>query len=152
MTETKEFPTLDVVSVATGILVGELYPMYDVMEWMLDDVLMTHQMGNASRTLQPYLEVQHPWLAELELPAGDIPELLRITQDIVDEHGDSLIVERPENPEWVRGNAISDMFQLVDKDKVIPVTVPEYSVDLSTTVAQIIEKLEEVKKKLEEDK
>lgn len=127
MTETKTFPTLDVVSASTGILVCELYDMYDVLNWMLNDSLMTHQMPNASRTVQPYLETQHPWLAELNLPAGNIPELVRITEEILDEHGDTLTLERPENPEWVRRNGLTDMLQTADGRPVFQVNLPEAS-------------------------
>jgi hypothetical protein len=127
MIETKSFPTLSVMSASTGILVCELYDMYNVLNWMLDDSLMTHQMPNASRTVQPYLEAQYPWLAELDLPAGNIKELVRITKEILDKHGETLLLERPENHEWVRGNGLTDMLQLADGRPVFQVSLPEAS-------------------------
>lgn len=128
MTETKEFPTLDVVSVVTGILVSDIEALYHVSGWMLDDPgLMTHQLVAAADAVNPTIVAQHPWLAELTLPAGNIPELKRLTSEIVAEHGETLVLERPENPEWVRRNALLDMLQIADGRPVLAVDLGDGS-------------------------
>lgn len=160
MTETKTFPTLDVVSASTGILVCDLYDMYDVLNWMLDDTLWRHQTANASRTVQPYLEAQHPWLADLNLPAGNLPRMFLRVNQILDEHGETLVVERPENPEWVRHNGLMDLLQIADGRPVLTVTLPEASavertgeafVQVKLSADQLTETFEKLAKSLGTD-
>jgi hypothetical protein len=123
MTLTKEFPTLDVVTVATGILVSDrhLASVYEVCGWMLDDTLWTHQLPNASRTLQPHILREHPWIMLLELPTNDVPALKALCAQIVEEHGETVTLTRPEAPEWVTGNAMPDLRQLAGARRIIEV-------------------------------
>lgn len=120
---TREFPTLDVVTVYTGTLVSDrgIDSVYELCGWMLDDQLMTHQLPNASRVLEPCIAEQHPWIADLEVPKGDLPALKAMCARIVEEHGDTLTLERPESPEWVAGNAMTDLRQIADGRRVIEV-------------------------------
>lgn len=123
MSETREFPTLDVVTVATGVLVSDRHiaSVYDVCGWMLDDTLMTHQLPNASRTLRPHILQEHPWIMLLDMPKGDIPALKAMCARIVEEHGDTVKLTRPESVEWVTGNALADLHQIAGKRRVIQV-------------------------------
>lgn len=123
MSETKEFPTLDVVTVATGVLVSDRHiaAVYEVCNWMLDDNLMTHQLPNASRTLEPYILREHPWILMWDLPKGDVPALKAMCAQIVEKHGDTVTVTRPESPEWVTGNAMPDLRQIAGLRRIIQV-------------------------------
>lgn len=123
MSETREFPTLDVVTVATGVLVSDRHiaSVYEVCNWMLDDNLMTHQLPNASRTLEPYILREHPWILMWDLPKGDVPALKAMCARIVEEQGATVTLTRPENPEWVTGNAMPDLRQIAGARRVIQV-------------------------------
>lgn len=127
MSTTKEFPTLDVVTVATGTLVSDrgIDSVYEVCGWMLDDKLMTHQLPNASRTLEPHILREHPWILMWDLPKGDIPALKAMCARIVEEHGDTVTLTRPESVEWVAGNALADMRQLAAGRRVIQVNLDD---------------------------
>lgn len=123
MTESKEFPTLDVVTVATGTLVSDrgMASIYEVCNWMLDDSLMTHQLPNASRTLEPHILREHPWILMWDLPKGDVPALKAMCAQIVEEHGDTVTLTRPDEVEWVTGNAMPDLRQIAGARRIIQV-------------------------------
>ncbi|MFI6428482.1 hypothetical protein [Promicromonospora sp. NPDC050880] len=123
MSDTKEFPTLDVVTVATGVMVSErgIEFVYDVCGWLLDDVLMTHQLPNACQVLEPHVLDQHPWIGELDVPIGDLPAIKAMCAQIIEEHGATVTLTRPGSVDWVRGNALSDMAQVADGRPVIVV-------------------------------
>lgn len=146
MSDTKEFPTLDVVTVATGILVSDRHieSVYDVCGWMLDDSLMTHQLPNASRTLRPHILQEHPWILMLDLPEGDIPALKAICARIVEEHGDTVTLTRPESVEWVTGNAMPDLRQIAGARRIIQVDLDEDGQPVVTDSAVAINILPDV--------
>lgn len=123
MSDTKEFPTLDVVTVATGTMLSDrgIGAVYEVCDWMLNDQLMTHQLPKASRTLEPHIYQQHPWIADLNVPTGDLAALNALCTQITEAHGDTLTLNRADTPEWVTGNAIADMIQIADGRPVIVV-------------------------------
>lgn len=42
--QTKEFPTADVLSTITGMLMGKIQGVYEVLNWMTGESVYTHQM------------------------------------------------------------------------------------------------------------
>jgi hypothetical protein len=141
MSDTREFPTLDVVTVATGVLVSDRHiaSVYEVCNWMLDDSLMTHQLPNASRTLEPYILQEHPWILMWDLPKGDVPALKAMCARIVEEQGATVTLTRPENPEWVTGNAMPDLQQIAGARRVIQVDLDDDGMPVVTDSAMTIE-------------
>ena len=61
--QTKEFATADVMSVVTGVLMGKIAGVYEVLNWMTDDELMTHQLPYVGREAGPVIVAAHPSLA-----------------------------------------------------------------------------------------
>ena len=127
MSETRLFPTLDVITVSTGILVsdGGIGAVYELAEFMLGDTLMTHQLPAASRTGEPELIRQHPWLAEVNPPRGDTPALKAWCAAVVAERGETLPVASIDSPAWVRGNALADLEDIRAGKPIIGVAVDE---------------------------
>lgn len=130
MTNTKTFPTLDLVTVTTGILVADrpntghpIDAVYEVCGWMLNDALMTHQLPNASRVCSPYIVEQHPWIGELNLPKGDLPALKGACARIVEEHGDTLTLTMPEDPAWATSAAMNDLEAIRNGRPVVGIRV-----------------------------
>lgn len=162
MSETKEFPTLDVVTVATGALVSDRHiaAVYEVCNWMLDDSLMTHQLPNASRTLEPYILREHPWILMWDLPKGDTPALKAMCAQIVDEHGDTVTLTRPDEVEWVTGNAMPDLQQIAGARRIIQVdldgdgqpvvTDAALEIDITVDLSKFQEAMAEVKRTVAE--
>jgi hypothetical protein len=69
MDTTKTFPLGDVLNIATGNLITNVGAIYDVLNYMTGDDLMTHALPRAMETCQPNILAQHPQLADVSLPA-----------------------------------------------------------------------------------
>lgn len=72
MSETKEFHIGDILSILTDRLVSpdHIGGVYNILGWMTDEALMTHQLPRVSEECRPSLCDQHPDLAAVEVPAG----------------------------------------------------------------------------------
>lgn len=70
MTETRTFDLGDVLTVTTGRLVSRrgVEAIYDVLNHMTGDNLMTHQLPRACGECAPEILRQHPDLADVDLP------------------------------------------------------------------------------------
>lgn len=118
-----DFPTLDVVSSTTGILVCDIGGIYAVLGHVLGDDLMTHQLPAASFTARPHIEAQHPWLADLDPPRGDLPALQDWAARILDDYGPVLALTRATEAAWRRGNALQDIADLADGRAILAVEI-----------------------------
>lgn len=69
-TETKPFHIGDVLSAMTGTLVSRdhIGGVYNVLNWMTGESLMTHQLPRASRECEGLLRKTFPDLAAIDLP------------------------------------------------------------------------------------
>ena len=67
---TKNFHIGDILSVTTGKLVSPRHigGVYDILNWMTGESLMTHQLPRVSRECEPFLKAQHPDLSEIVVP------------------------------------------------------------------------------------
>ena len=117
----REFPTLGVVSSATGILVSDIGEVYDVLGYVLNDKLFTHQLPNASRAAEASLHEQHPWLADLEPPQNDLGALGAWCDAVIAEHGATIPLKPAEDADWVSGNALADLADVAAGRPVIVV-------------------------------
>lgn len=70
---TRTFPLADILCVTTGHLVSPrgIDAIYDVLNFMTGDNLMTHQLPRAQRECAPVLLAQHPQLADIKVPTFD---------------------------------------------------------------------------------
>ena len=70
MPETKDFHLGDVLTITTGRLLStrHMEGVYDILNWMSDDELMTHQLPRVSQEAKPFLLSAHPALASVEVP------------------------------------------------------------------------------------
>lgn len=66
----REFPTEDLLSVTTGLLFGTWDGLYALIDFVTGVSHMTHQLPRASDVVKPWLLEQHPWLANIAVPAG----------------------------------------------------------------------------------
>ena len=62
MTDTKKFPTNDVLSVITGRLMGQIDGVCEVLNWMTGEHLFTHQLPRVSKEATPVILEMHPHL------------------------------------------------------------------------------------------
>lgn len=72
MPETRTFPLADVLSVTTPLLLSarKVDGLTDLLDWMTGDRLELWQLPRAADEARPVLIEQHPFLADLQPPAG----------------------------------------------------------------------------------
>lgn len=65
---TKRFHISDVLSITTGLLVSTRHctGVYDILNWMTQNNLYTHQLPRASDECKPHLLRQFPWLEKVD--------------------------------------------------------------------------------------
>ena len=71
MSDVRSFHLGDILSITTGRLVSldHIGGVYNILNFMTGDNLMTHQLPRASEECAPVLLRQHPDLANVEVPA-----------------------------------------------------------------------------------
>lgn len=69
-TEWKKFHIGNILTIVTGIMVTSegIGGVYEILDWMTDDQLFTHQLPRASRECEPTLKALYPELAEVVPP------------------------------------------------------------------------------------
>lgn len=107
--ETRRFHVGDILSAMTGVLVSPRHigGVYDILGWMVDENLMTHQLPRVSRECEGFLRELFPdldaidtdaiqvtneaecltWLASIEPAVGthrDVPRLPRADHTQID--------------------------------------------------------------------
>jgi hypothetical protein len=79
--ETKMFHISDVLSITTGYLVSTRHMdgVYDILNFMTNDNLFTHQLPRASDECKPYLREQFPQLdgPQMQFALGELLEMLK---------------------------------------------------------------------------
>ncbi len=75
--ETRRFHFGALVTVVTDTFVcpGGIGDLYEILNWMTGDNLMTHQLPLAADAVRPDLLGQHPWLSEVSVPEAVKDEL-----------------------------------------------------------------------------
>lgn len=100
MNKTRRFHIGDIISAGKGVLVAPegIGAVYQILNWMTDDNLFTHQLPRAGRECDPWLARWFPWystvnssvvtrdnwrewLAEQVAAHGEYHEVPRIPQD-----------------------------------------------------------------------
>lgn len=64
---TKSFSLGAVLSTATGTLLCPIEELYEILNYMTDDNLFTHQLPRAGRECAPAVFAQHPQLREVDV-------------------------------------------------------------------------------------
>jgi hypothetical protein len=113
MTDTRDFPLADILSITTGRLLSHRHMdgVYEILNHLTGDNLMTHQLPRAAETCRPALIAQHPFLVDLTVAEAET------------KHGTSF----PVTPlaVWERRNPIAEAVEMFGPDRVIPVVLPE---------------------------
>jgi hypothetical protein len=62
----KKFPLNQVLSITTGILLGSMSDVYEILDYMTGDNLFTHQLPRACQSCGPAILEQHPVLKDVD--------------------------------------------------------------------------------------
>lgn len=114
----RAFPLADVLTVTTGRLLSHRHVagLYEILNFLTGDDLMTHQLGRATEACRPSIVAQHSWLAD-DIDTADLFSWLAAVENA---HGD---VDLLPIGGWVHRDPIEEACDLVGADKVIVVHV-----------------------------
>lgn len=93
MTETRNFHISDILSITDGALVStrHMEGVYDILGFMTGRQLWTHQLPAAAEEVVEDLRLQHPDLAEVEVPGWveDEESCNRFLESLYDTYGET---------------------------------------------------------------
>lgn len=119
--ETKPFPTQDVISAITGYLIGDMGGVYQVLNWMTDSSVYTHQIPRISREAWPAVLALHPHLAVLEAEASQVtPDNVLTWRDAwIDRYGPEIAVPRLTDAQHERIDPLSELVETVHPSRIV---------------------------------
>lgn len=120
----------DVLSITTGRLLSRRHMegLYDILNFMTGDNLMTHQLPRAATVCGPALLGQHPQLRGVEPPKGDgitQEELIAWLAQAEGKYGKTLPVQPLSSDAWESRNPIEELIDMVGPEKVAVVVTPD---------------------------
>jgi hypothetical protein len=125
----RRFHLGDVLSITTGRLVSPSHidGVYAILNYMTRDNLFTHQLPRASKECAPWLLRQHPKLAEVKVPdefsgKAHVDEWLA---EQVKGYGETLEIQPIPQDDHDRKNPLTELEEMVGKDRVIPIVIPD---------------------------
>lgn len=124
--ETKEFETHAVLSTLTGMLLGEIGCVYEVLNWMTGEDLFTHQLPRCAREAAPVILAMHPHLGTAVDEAEQItPENFREwRQRWEDRYGPMIAVPRLSADDHERIDPLSEIAEKMRPDQTIVINTP----------------------------
>jgi hypothetical protein len=132
----RSFHIGDLITVVTGRLVSpnHIGGVYDVCDYVTGEAHMTHQLPRAVKVVGPWLVEQHPWLADVEVPAFDIPadadrdESMRIVlawvAQVAAERGEYHEVRPMPLGSYVGREPIAELREMAPHAQIITVELP----------------------------
>lgn len=119
--------TGQVITLGDGRLACDIGSVYEALNGLLDDNLMTHQLPRAGHFVEPHVQDACPWVTDLpplDLEAAEDKEatVLAWVDRISAEHGPLHTVPDLAG-QWVRFNPIDEAVAMFGKDRVTVVEV-----------------------------
>lgn len=120
---TKEFPTRDVLSTVTGVLMGDIGGVYEVLNWMTDESLYTHQLPRVSREAQPVILKAHPQLQSAieESEQVNTDNVLVWREAWENRFGPTIAVPKLGADEHEQIDPMSELAEMVHPDRIITI-------------------------------
>lgn len=108
----KKFHISDILSVMTGKMVSirNMEGLYDILDYMTDDNLHTHQIPRALDECKPYLVKQFPQLESIDVSEVNDDNLLSVMENIEAAYGSYFEVEKVPEDAHERINPIAELF------------------------------------------
>ncbi len=125
----RDFHIGDILSITTGRLVSPrlIDGVYDILDYMTGDELMTHQLPRAAEECRPSLREQHPDLADVAVPEEFTGKehVDRWLGDLVLQYGETRAVRPLEAGDHRVINPIEELADMLGGSERIYVVGPE---------------------------
>lgn len=127
MSETKQFPTEDVLSTITGYLIGKIDGVYQVLNWMTGEAVFTHQLPRIGREACPLVVAMHP---HLQSAIDEAPQITHENWQAfrnlwIDRYGPVIAVPKFTSATHERIDPLSELAEKVHPDKIIVIKSSE---------------------------
>ena len=122
--KTKDFPTADVMSTVTGVLMGKIEGVYEVLNWMTGESVFTHQLPRISREAVPVMLARMP---DLQLAIDEAEQVNGENHADwlarwVARYGATIAVPKMNHTEHERIDPMSEAAQHFAPDQIVVVT------------------------------
>ena len=114
----RTFPIAVVLTVATDLLLCHMDDLYEVLNYLTDDNIYTHQIPRALRVCGPAVLAQHPDLAAITVP--DTLDGAEAVNEWLDGITAGYGTERELTPvsEWQHVHPVEDLCDLMGPERV----------------------------------
>jgi len=123
MKMTREFSTCDVLSTVTGVLIGPIGGVYEVLSWMTGEDVFTHQIPRIGKEAVSVLIERHPLLQqaidEAKLVTPENWQEWRQTWE--DRYGLTIAVPKFDEDSHERIDPISELAEKLEPNRIIVV-------------------------------
>jgi hypothetical protein len=126
----RKFHLGDILSITTGRLVSPRHMdgVDDILNYMTQDNLFTHQLPRAAEECAPWLIRRHPQLAKVQVPdtfeGKDHVDRWLVEQ--VRLYGEELEVGPIPRDDHEKKDPLTELEEMVGKDKIIVVKLPDH--------------------------
>jgi hypothetical protein len=122
--ETKAFPTADVLGAITGRLLGKIDGVYELLSWMTDGPVWTHQLPRVGREASPVVLSLHPELRAAVLQAEHVtPDNWQQWLAVwIDRYGPEITVPRFTEDQHERIDPLSELAEKMHPDLILVVS------------------------------
>lgn len=126
-TPTKEFHLGDVLTITTGKLMSPRHMdgVYEILNFMTDDNLMTHQLPRAMRECAPHLLKQHPQLENIQMGEVTPANFKQVLEDLCAQYGETMLVAKVPQDAHEFIDPVSELAEKVHPSKIIVVNVDD---------------------------
>lgn len=126
MAETKLFPTDQVMSVVTGVLVSDIGGVYEVLNWMTGESLFTHQLPRVGGEAVPVILAMHPHLQTAIDEADQVNGENALTWRDAwrDRFGPEIAIPKMSTAQHERIDAMSELAEKIHPDNIIVARYP----------------------------
>lgn len=118
----KDFELGDVLSITTGRLLSRrrMDGVYEILNYMTDDNLFTHQLPRAGDECKPVLLAHYPQLAEIEVPEFENQDAMwRWLDEQETKYGKNLPVEPVAEGDHEFIHPIEELADMVGPERII---------------------------------
>lgn len=121
--ESRQFHLGDVLSITTGVLMSprHMEGIYDILNFMTQDTLFTHQLPRARKECAPHLLRQHPHLAGITIEGVTKENFKQVLEKMCAEYGETLLVTQLPDHAHEYIDPVSELAEKVHPDRIINV-------------------------------